>query len=106
MPINMDQVNNDKRTITFTYFGEEGKVTYMPSKLTPTVEDALRDAQDNSVLIKTLCSMITDWEVVDGSGETLPIEPDTMMHMSNALLGAILQACREDMLPKSKIGRR
>lgn len=106
MPINLNHIKNDKRTISFQYFGEEGKVTYRPGALTPMVENALRDAEDNTVLIDTLCDMITDWEVVDEAGEKVPIEADVLNGLSNALLGAILQACREDMLPKSKNGRR
>lgn len=106
MPISLSHIKNDKHTITVHYFGDECRVTYKPSALTPMVENALREAEDNSVLIDTLCEMITDWEVLDEQNAPLPIEPDVLNTLPNALLGAILQGCREDMLPKSRNGRR
>ena len=106
MPINLSNIKNDKRTITAHYFGDECSVTYRPSELTPTVETQIRDAEDNTVLVDTLCKLIVAWEVMGEGDEPLPIVPDVLNALPSALLGAILQACREDMLPKSKSGRR
>lgn len=106
MPLNLANIKNDKRTVTINYFGEECQVTYKPSVLTPTVEDELRAAEDTGALIETLCDMITAWEVVGENGEPLPIAPEVMGGLPNALLGAIMQGCREDMIPKAKSGRK
>jgi hypothetical protein len=106
MPINLSNLKNDKRTVTAHYFGDECGVTYRPSELTPTVESAIRDAEGNTVLVDTLCKLIVAWEVMGDDGQPLPIEPDTLGNLPSAFLGAILQACRDDMLPKSKNGRR
>lgn len=106
MPISLANIKNDKRTVTVNYFGDTCEVTYKPSALTPTVENELREAEDNSVLIDTLCDMLTAWDVLGEDGAPLPIEVKVLNSLPNALLGAIMQGCREDMLPKSKSGRR
>jgi hypothetical protein len=106
MPISLSHMKNDKRTLTVHYFGDECNVTYRPSALTPVTENALRDAEDNTTLIDTLAEMIVAWDVLDEEGKPLPIEADVLNQLPNAFLGHVLQACREDMLPKSRNGRR
>ena len=106
MPLNLANIKNDKRTVTIKYFGDDCQVTYKPSVLTPTIEDELRASDDTHALIDVLCEMITAWEVEDEEGAPLPITPDVMGNLPNALLGAIMQGCREDMIPKARSGRR
>ena len=106
MPIKLSDLQNDKRSITADYAGDECKFTYRPGALTPAVESAIREAENNDVLVDTLCSMIVAWAVEGEDGDPLPITPDVLQALPSAFLGALLQACREDMIPKAKNGRR
>ena len=106
MPISLNHLKNDKRTIQAVYFNDAFSLTYRPSELTPAVEAGIRESEDNNILVNTLCNLITDWEVQDETGEPVAIEPDVLNNMPSAFLGAILQACREDMLPKPMKGKR
>lgn len=106
MPLNLANIKNDKRTLTITTMWGDCEVTYKPSALTPTVEDEMRAADDTRALIDTLCDMLLAWDVLDDEGEPLPITPAVLSAIPNALLGAIMQGCREDMIPKARNGRR
>lgn len=105
MPLNLANIKNDKRTITAKTIWGDVEVTYRPSALTPAVEDELRNATDNVVVCEKFVEMVTAWDVVD-DGKPFPLKADALMQFPSALLNAILQECREDMLPKAKSGRR
>lgn len=106
MPLNLGNIKNDKRTLNINTMWGDCEVTYKPSALTPTIEDELRAADDTRVLIDVLCDMLMAWDVVDEDGQPLPLTPEVLSTIPNALLGAIMQGCREDMIPKPKSGRR
>ena len=104
MPISLNHLKNDKRTITADYFGDPVNLVYKPSELTPTVEAEIRD-NDQSV-VKVFCKLIVNWDVVDEKGEELPITEEVVGEMPSAFLNALIYACRDDMIPKVKSGRR
>jgi hypothetical protein len=111
--INLNTIQNNKRTIEAEYFGDKFSVTYK----TPAKEQSIKDSSekgDTGALIDTLCEMLTYWDVYqvepdaarNEPGTTLPITPATLGNLPSAFLGAILTACREDMIPKAKNGRK
>lgn len=106
MPISLNSLKNDKRAISGEYFGDTFNVTYRPSGLTPAVESELQESANNDVLMGILCELIEKWDILDEAGDPLPIEIDVMRQLPSALLGHIIQACREDMAPKAKPARR
>lgn len=105
MPLNLANIRNDKRTLTATTLWGDVEVTYKPSALTPTVEDELRAADDNEVVCGIFTQLVTAWDVMDGD-KPYPLSVETLMSFPSALLNAILQACREDMIPKARSGRK
>lgn len=109
MPINLNHLKNDKRTITVDYFGDSVNIVYRPSVLTPAAEAKIRDENesgDNKVFLQTLCDLFVEWDVLDEKNEPLPIVPDIMNELPTSFLTHLLQGCREDMIPKPRNGRR
>lgn len=106
MPIKVSNLKNNKRTVTGEYFGDTFEVVYRPNGLTPTIEDELREAASNKVLVEKICGLIVQWDVLGEDGKPLPIKPDVLKDIDSALLVAIIGACREDMAPKVKSAAR
>ena len=113
MGISLSDLKSNVRKITVPYFEDEFYVKYRPAELTPEVESKIRkaaanpdDDKEGNILVTTICNLLTEWEVLDGKGEPLPITYEIVDQMPSAFLSAILNACREDMVPKSKSGRR
>lgn len=105
MPLNLANIKNDKRTIKADTLWGECEVTYKPSALTPAVEDKIREAESNQQNCEVFVSIVTAWDVMDGD-KPYPLTVEALMDFPSALFSAILQACREDMAPKARSGRR
>lgn len=109
MPISLNHIKNDKRSIAIDYNGDTLNLTYKPSELTPAIEAEIREEAlegRNDRLIETVCKMVIQWDLLDEAGEPLPLEPEIVRDLPSAFLYAIQQGCREDMIPKSKSGRK
>lgn len=106
MPIKMSNVRNDKRTVKAIYYGEECEVTYKPSEWTPAVQDEIRDAENTDQMCATICSMVTAWDILGEDDQPVPLDVEHVRQLPQPLLLAVVTACQEDMVPKSKNGRR
>lgn len=111
MPISLNHLKNDVRSCTVNYGGESAQVTYRPSVLTPASNAQRKQASeegDTNVGVAMLCEMLISWEVMDDADppKPVPITPETLSQLPDPLLTAVLNACREDMYPNPKTGRK
>ncbi len=111
MPISLNHLKNDKRSVDVEYSGDSVHLVYRPSELTPTVMAEMRDANEDGndyFTVEILCKLLLEWDVMDaGDPPTpLPIVFDELKSLPSAFLSTLLTACTEDMFSKKKSGRR
>lgn len=109
MPINVNELKSNKRTVVVPYLDSDTvKVTYQPSVLTPVAEAeyvaAAREG-DNGPMLKMLSELILEWDVMESKEKPLPHTPDVLAQLPSALMTAIMTAIQEDMAPNRQRGR-
>lgn len=112
MPIGINHLKNNTRTIDIHYMGEVGQVTYRPSELTGAVLAEIREASEGEEFYNStaelLVRLLISWDVMDSADppKPLPITYDVLQELPSNFLTTISDACQEDMFSKKKNGRR
>src|SRR5262245_52883752 len=125
MPIERSAIAAVLRTLKVDYFGDTLTVTYKPDAMTPAKQaetarlrkeaDALRNgdgsqglgalAESLEQVASELAEVMVSWDVVENGVPVTPTK-ENLMTFPNALLGHIIGAIGEDVLPKAKTSRR
>lgn len=112
MPISKGHLKKNQRTLDIDYFGDNVRVVYKPSEITPAVMAEMTDAVtegDQLFTPRILAKTMTQWDLaVDDSDmtQTVPITFEELRELDSGFLARILQALTEDMFPKARNGRR
>jgi hypothetical protein len=100
MPITLQDLRREERTITLDYNGDELEITYKPSALTPEMEETIRTATERerplSGIAQVVSMLVVDWEVLDENGNHIFPDLEFCMTLPNEFLSAVLVAVIED----------
>lgn len=94
MPISLAELASDTSTVTFTYRGSGGKLTYRPSLVTQETLDRLD--QDDNGTTKFLIEVVSDWDLMIGPKKKVPITEDGINKLPLSLKRAVVQAILGD----------
>jgi hypothetical protein len=114
MGISMKNVKAATKATTVKWEGEEAKLTYRPSAVTPAMMDEVLMEEENGkghhALTGLLVHVLVDWEVLDDDGEPLPITSETLSerdsgsHPGGYGRGGSTEALRRWLVTQGQVG--
>lgn len=102
MGIGVSNLQKDVRTFPLVYNGEEAKVTYRPSVVTPARLDALREVpaeEGDRALVMLLSELLVEWEVMDDDGSPFPTSAPALSTLPIQFLAEVVNQIRDDTNP-------
>lgn len=116
MAIKLSQIAAQRATTEVEFEGgAKLTVVHNPSAFTPEFEALIREEEDSKVasqfLIKMLCKLIHEWDLVDDEGtilgadhvgEVVPVTQENLCKVPFTVLGAISSAVLEEHKPVKK----
>lgn len=97
MPVELQHIVRDERTITIQVSNQEAQVTYRPGAMTPILEMALAESRYAPEAVAEIVSeLVIDWEVFQ-NGERVPTDMDTLMKLPSELVAETFRAISEDL---------
>lgn len=106
MPIDLNALAKDRRTIEFEFGGMAMPVTYRPSVMTGRYAQALSDGETIDDLTTQVAEVITDWDL-ESNGEKVPVSAEALAELPTTMLSKLLQDIGDDsgMNPKATENR-
>jgi hypothetical protein len=100
MPISINDLRREQRTVNFDFLGDQVSVTYRPGAVTPEVEDAMQTAQERerpaNGLAEVVSMLLVEWDVLDENGTAIPTDLETCRTLPTEFLSAIVVAIVDD----------
>lgn len=96
MPIEIEDLLKDERTITVEIGGQEGQVVYRPSAMTPELEMMLNRTSAVEGVSTVLSELLIDWDVTI-NGEKAPFDYDTLIELPSDVVAGVFRAINDDM---------
>lgn len=101
MPISINHIKEQVRSIFVEYAGETATIIYYPHKVTKSLirEVAALEGDGVDRLIEQLVRIVHAWEVLDDDGHPLPPTAEVMAEFPLDFLTAIMRAINEASVP-------
>lgn len=97
----LSQLVEDRRTVTIPIGSGEITLGYTPAGVTPRMFAMADEAQNGTVNIGALCTMMApmliDWDVTDDDGATLPLTAEGLMDVPIPVLVKLMEAIAADI---------
>lgn len=105
MPITLKSLRAEEREIKVPVGGEHLTVWYRPGALTPELEDASRQAEDEgstAPLRRMLSLLVSRWDLSEDEGKKpVPITQESLARVPSKILVDIVTSIGEDHRPEA-----
>lgn len=104
----LNQVVEDRKTISIPFGETSLRVTYNPSFMTPRIERALaqaqRDQDIDAALLEPTTKLIRSWDLCDNDDQVIALTVEALADVPSHLLMRILEAVGDDARPNPPNG--
>ncbi len=103
MGIDLDNLATDQAVASFTFMGQDGKVTYRPLAITTEALeniDKRANKDDADGFINFIVDTVIDWDIKKGK-KKVPIKPESLKPLPLLLLRAVYLGIMADNEPGS-----
>ena len=101
MPVTLDALKADSRTLVVDVLDEKLNISYRPSSYTPVTErkfkEAMRADMPANALIISLADLIDEWDLLDEKGQVIPPERKNLEALPSWFIVLVSNAIMDDM---------
>lgn len=106
MPLNIDDLRNDSKSARFV-FGASGdlNITFYPHRINVDLIEryqAATDDKDYDLAARIFGEVVTDWDLMRGDGERVPINGESMRTVGSKVFNEIWDRLTTEISPKSQ----
>lgn len=106
MPLKLSALTADRKTVVVKFDTGSLTLTYRPSAFNALQEAReLEDKEKGAHLLsqaRSLCELITDWDLTDDAGKPVPVSEDVMASLGLDVTNALMNALLDELLPNRK----
>lgn len=99
MPVSMSKIASTVLTTSMDWGEDQVEFGYRPAAITPNTIEALDEAKTMGPLVDLIVATVDWWDVLDESGNRLPVTPEIAREYPMGFLSRILRAAMKDSTP-------